>query len=45
MTCMARIFGAPVTDPHGNRARTTSPSAAPGRSVAWTVDVICVTVA
>jgi hypothetical protein len=37
---MARIFGAPVTEPQGNRARTRSPGLVPSRYSHLTVDTI-----
>src|SRR6185312_6395323 len=43
MISRARTFGAPVTEPGGNAARTRSPSPAPGRSVPVTVETRCQT--
>ena len=44
MICIVRTLGAPVTDPHGNSARSTSAVLRPGSRRAVTVDVICHTV-
>ena len=39
-TCIARIFGAPVIDPHGNNAVMTSTAFTPSLSTPVTVEVI-----
>ena len=44
MSCIARTLGAPVTEPHGNKAANTSGSRRPVRVRACTSDVICHTV-
>jgi hypothetical protein len=44
MISMLRTLGAPVTEPLGNSAATTSASPAPSRSSDVTVDVSCHTV-
>jgi hypothetical protein len=41
MICMARTFGAPVTDPGGNVARSRSESRTPGATRATTSDTRC----
>ena len=43
INCIVRCFGAPVIDPHGNSARSTSANDVRARNRASTVDVICQT--
>ena len=43
ITFIAAILGAPVTDPGGNAARTSSPSPTPSRSVPLTSETRCQT--
>ena len=43
MISIARTFGAPLTVPAGNAARSTSRLSRPGFSVPSTLDTMCIT--